>query len=638
MKKVMKSAAVVVLTAILTAGNVLGAGIPVSAAAYEAVSETEIVEEEDSLDEDEFLIEESVIEDLDSEDSNTDLVIEDENVAEAASAVESPEEELTAQVHTVTFQVYEYEDKNGNTQYKQFPEQKVEHGKYAKEPDTTGCIDYEYYSPAWRYFPTARGGSFFDSKNFDFNTMPITEDITIILARAARYIKVTFDPQNGLKPKTMDVIKGRTLMYAKSYEIYFDIYGLKKEGYTLAGWALTSDATEPLPNDTLFTDGMYLYAVWVPDDQAPINWGDITEDIRKAKNLTSVPTGLWHYNPTGTTYTYTGKAIVPTGLKVFYQNKLLKENTDYELTVANNVNAAGPDSAKAPTYTITLKGNYKGKADPEITKLTIAPFSFEKNKSSISCEKEVYLSYNKKLQKYKPKVAVNLDGSTVNLKENKDYTLEYNDTSATGTPYLDPGDYKVTVRGKGNYDGVFFVTEHITAAKLMSKAKVTGIKALTYNSSALTQDKMVVSLAGKPLVKDRDYRVQYSDNKLAGTAQITITGVPESGFVGTKTVKFTIKKRAIKGAETVNPITPVNVFRAPAVTFKVDRMTLPIAETGTTHTLKGCENSAYEALSDSEKAAVDYTFKYVNNTTAGKAKIVFKGVGNFSGTLPRPLP
>jgi hypothetical protein len=679
MKRITKSVAVVALTAIMTAANLFGAALPVTAACDEAIVALSMEEESASAEEasSEDLIksqgsiqnEEStdIIEVTDSVDDSDELPV-DHDADDAASSDDSSSEasdgtsaantiEVTAgyeatadtdelpvvdetdadllstrQVFTVLFEPYSYETKEGDVKTHKFETQKVKAGDYAKEPDLTGVMDLDYMSPVWKYYPTERGGSFFDSKHFNFKTMPITQDITIILGFQRKTMPVTFDPQNGEKPFVEQVTKGDVLGNAYIYEYRHDLFhGVKREGYDLLGWALTKDAKEPLPRDTEFQENMYLYAVWAKSET---NWRDIPEYIRKAMNLTEVPKGLWHYDPMGGNYPYTGKVIVPTDIVVFYGNVRLTKDEHYKLTVINNKAVASKDSAKAPTYTISLCGFYNKRAADQVTKFNIVPYDLGKNEADLTFEKDVYLAFNKKVQKYKPQIKANLGGTIITLKVNKDYTLEYADTAADGkTPYRDLGDYKVVVKGKGSFGGEIIINEHITSQGLMSKATVSGVKAAAYTGEPVTQEKMVVKMGSKTLVKDKDYTVKYYENVNAGTARITLTAVAESGYIGTKTVSFAINKRPITGLDTAEKIKPINDYPAGPVTFDFSQLKLPIKVENKSLTLKGCEQGEYLILSADEKRNYDYTYLYSNNNRAGTAKVTFAGVNNFSGKL-----
>lgn len=58
-------------------------------------------------------------------------------------------------------------------------------------------------------------------------------------------------------------------------------------------------------------------------------------------------------------YKYIGTTVKP-GIIINYDGKQLDEGDDYTVSYSNNTNVAAWDSSKAPTVTITFKGNYSG--------------------------------------------------------------------------------------------------------------------------------------------------------------------------------------------------------------------------------------------------------------------------------------
>lgn len=74
----------------------------------------------------------------------------------------------------------------------------------------------------------------------------------------------------------------------------------------------------------------------------------------------------------------------------------------------------------------------------------------------------------------------------------------------------------------------------------------------TYSGAALKPAVTVTSSSGISLTQGVDYTVVYANNTNAGTAQITVTAVADSNYVGSKTATFTIapKSQTIKAAKT----------------------------------------------------------------------------------------
>ncbi|MBE6029085.1 MAG: hypothetical protein E7226_02910 [Clostridiales bacterium] len=128
----------------------------------------------------------------------------------------------------------------------------------------------------------------------------------------------------------------------------------------------------------------------------------------------------------------------------------------------------------------------------------------------------------------------------------------------------------------------------------------------TYTGAAI-EPEVVLTLDGKTLVKDTDYKVGYENNVNSGKAIVTIEGV-QHNYAGTKIAEFTINPASINSA-TVAAITAKTYngkAQTPAVTVSF-----------------GGKNLVKDK---------DYTVVYANNTNAGTAKVTVTGKGNFTGT------
>ena len=127
-----------------------------------------------------------------------------------------------------------------------------------------------------------------------------------------------------------------------------------------------------------------------------------------------------------------------------------------------------------------------------------------------------------------------------------EYTVEYSNNTNVGTIAT----VTITDKTGGNYTVSGTKTFTITAKPLTgAKVEVTGT--FTYTGSA-QKPTPTVTLDGKPLVKDTDYTVAYTDNTNAGTAKITITGT--GNYSGTAQGTFTIGKAdlTVDGAGTAS--------------------------------------------------------------------------------------
>ncbi|MBQ7202555.1 MAG: VanW family protein [Eubacterium sp.] len=109
------------------------------------------------------------------------------------------------------------------------------------------------------------------------------------------------------------------------------------------------------------------------------------------------------------------------------------------------------------------------------------------------------------------------------------------------------------------------------------------------------------------LTKDTDYTVAYGDNVNAGTAGVTVEGI--GNYEGTATAEFTVKARKISGKS-----------------IKAKQLKKAVVGVNPKYSLK--YNGA-ELVK-----GTDYTVEYKNINKAGvkSGKVVFTGIGNFTGT------
>lgn len=347
-----------------------------------------------------------------------------------------------------------------------------------------------------------------------------------------------------------------------------------------------------------------------PDQPEPDDYGDVRKEDIPEDGV--IPEGLWISRIPE--QTYTGKALKPE-VRVYDYKTLLTEKKDYSISYKNNTNANdGQKAAKAPTITITGKGNYTGK---ETQTFAIAPRDIAAEE--VICD-NLTVAYNGKVQKPVPVVTWN----GKKLAKNKDFTVAY--PAAEQASYKEAGVYDITVNGKGNFTGTRTVSLTITEAKLLSKCKVTAIKNQTYTGTAITPEPVVKD--GKTtLVKDTDYSVSYDNNKEIGKASVILTGMGK--YTGVKRVDFQI---------------------VPAVAFNKAKVALKAKDgsnyTGSSYTGEEVRPDSYELTVvvkgvDKKNQTVslvegrDYTVSYQNNVKAGKATIVFTGIGGYKGTLKK---
>lgn len=338
-------------------------------------------------------------------------------------------------------------------------------------------------------------------------------------------------------------------------------------------------------------------------------WGDIrTEDQAQYGNDASkVPEGIWVAGVKD--MEYTGQKITFDNLRVYDHKTLLQEKTDYTVKYANNTKAAKSDiGKKAPSVTITSKGNYKGKVVVYFTieRLSIAGEEFT--------AEDMAGNVTGKAQKPVP---VLYYGKT-KLKNKKDYSIEYlkveNGSETVVSGCESKGQYKVKLTGEGNFTGEKTVLFDLGEGTSVAKAKIKGLAACDYTGSEITQD-FTVQVGSDILNKGTDYDVIYSNNVDAGTATVKIVG--KGNYCGMKKATFKIK-----------PITTLN-----KASFTLDKT--KVEYTGVAYEIgKGIEVTATFNGKPLVKD-VDYTCTYKKNTDAGTATITFTGKGGYSGTAKK---
>lgn len=343
-----------------------------------------------------------------------------------------------------------------------------------------------------------------------------------------------------------------------------------------------------------------------PDDpDAPLP-DDVTNEDRTQIGG-KVPDGLWAAVQMDAEekdgFAYTGTAIKP-AVHVYDRTMLLTEKRDYTIAYSNNINAgSAKGSAKPPTITVTGKGNYEGKA---LVYFTIKPQSIEDD--SVFMDEYVAVAYNKKAQKPNPSLTWN----GKKLTKNKDYT--YADVS-----YTEPGVYKVTVEGTGNYTGTRTMDYEIyDGGVAVSKLTISKVPNYMYTGSEIrptveVKNKNTVLTPGSENGKTGNYWVKYENCTKVGTASIVIVG--KGNYKGSKRISF--------------KILPVAKISQAGITLDVPAA--GVAYTGTPHTPKCTVNYLGTELKENK----DYKLSYQNNTKAGTATVVITGMGAYTGTVKK---
>ncbi|MCH5249897.1 MAG: hypothetical protein J1E98_08185 [Lachnospiraceae bacterium] len=340
----------------------------------------------------------------------------------------------------------------------------------------------------------------------------------------------------------------------------------------------------------------------------------ITGDIP----ATGIPEGLWIAGISASGYDYTGSAIKPE-IRVYNHKTLLHEKTDYTVAYKNNTKvfetAKNSDMTKAPSITVTGKGNYSGK---EVVNFSILPLDISENNVSDNANvfeaDDMSIAYNKKEQKPVPELLWN----GKKLKNKTDYTVEYYDSMEQKVDSVkDAAEYTIKLTGTGNFTGTRTINLSVIDTanlKLMSKVSVSKIPNQPYNGNAIIPA-ITVKNGKDTLTVNEHYTLSYSNNTEIGTAYVIITGKVDGGYSGTKRVSFKI---------TGTPISKAKVNGLSGQTFTYNGGTIE-------PTLTLSVNGQEQPLTP----GTDYNVEFQNNLNAGTATALITGLGAYTGTVKK---
>lgn len=235
-----------------------------------------------------------------------------------------------------------------------------------------------------------------------------------------------------------------------------------------------------------------------------------------------------------------GTAVLPK-LTVVDGGKVLTEGTDY--TVAFEGNDKVNKRAKA---VITGAGNYTGAVN-KVFKVYTAGTGAIAAQMSIVFAANNTTSYDVDYtgKKQTPEILVT-DISGNQLTKNKDYTVKYSSNQNAGVA-------KVVVKGKktkknNGFTGtrtLFFTIHPVALCSTEKPLEITGLKTetegYTYTGKAIQPKITVKNADGKKLKAKSEYVITCRDNRSAGIATLTITGVGK--YTGEASLTFAVKKK-----------------------------------------------------------------------------------------------
>jgi len=293
--------------------------------------------------------------------------------------------------------------------------------------------------------------------------------------------------------------------------------------------------------------------------------------------------------------------IMPAIDSIVYEGKKLAEGIDYEIIYHSNVKI--DNEAK---IVIIGKGNYYDNdrilrkildfyiTDPrDIANTTIIPNSIP---AQLATGSEI-----------KPQIEIRDYSSTVILREDIDYILDYVDNTAPGTA-------TIQIVGIGIYQKTFIeVPFSIVDKKELSSTTATiptVISAITYDGTKHMPDITVIHNQDGILTEGTDYTVSYGDNINAGTNVGTVIATGIGDYSGTISKNFTIDSKALNA---------IMVAEIPVQEYTGSQIMPIVTLTDGTKTL----------ILDS-----DYTVAYLNNRNPSENAIVnITGIGNYAGQI-----
>ncbi len=299
---------------------------------------------------------------------------------------------------------------------------------------------------------------------------------------------------------------------------------------------------------------------------------------------------------------YCGSAVTP-DFTVTYNGTILKEDDDYTVSWADNINAG------TATLTITGEGSYSQIA-AATKNFDILPLNVEE---LILTDATPAVGYTIAPREYTGNAITPSFTLSYMEGEKTVYTLKAADYSVTYSDNTEVGIAAMVIKGSGiNVTGSRTETFQITQ-KDIAGTTISQISNQTYTGKELTPS-LTIKNGIRVLSVGTDYDVSYADNVEVGTATAHIVGL--GNYSGTKDVTFAIAPLSLASSG-------VSVSEIPAQPYTGSEITPAVIVTYT--------DSDAEVHTLTETA--DYTVSYSNNIKAGStAKVIITGTGNYTGT------
>lgn len=250
------------------------------------------------------------------------------------------------------------------------------------------------------------------------------------------------------------------------------------------------------------------------------------------------------------------KGGVTPKVTVVVNGKELKSGTDYTLKYSGNnqIYEYKGEDKKAPTVTITGKGNYSGSLKAYFG---IAPAKLQDRLSEGAYILAADAVYSSKAGKWKAAVSV-FDSNGKKLEAGKDYLKDIKYTYKDSGAEVGAGDIPdvgteilATVTGIKAYEGTVLTADYRIIGSENNIAKGINFKVADkeYSGKTVLLDKSDITFTapGKADFTESSFEIvegSYVANTARGTAKVTIRGIYPYG--GTKTISFRILPKALK--------------------------------------------------------------------------------------------
>ena len=314
--------------------------------------------------------------------------------------------------------------------------------------------------------------------------------------------------------------------------------------------------------------------------------------------------------------------------------------------VGKDVDSAN-DDPQAPQVYLVFKGKYSGQTTPvrfAINQSDIRDIDTDKvvtfdPTATDASAMNTYANQVKALQ-FKDRL-----GNV--LKDTVDYTYDHyyvnNPTDVStekGKFVLEMTAHTSRIMSNGNrisiYDGNYYGYKEYPAEIKAKSLKTDGIKVADienqkYNGKMI-EPKVTVTDGSYTLVEGTDYKLSYKNNRSAGTATVTITGLDNKGrYKDAISKTFTIENKSIADAKIMKKgswnSTYTDLSKYKASDYVLTSGLYNNDREVTT------EFDVVDANNNLLKQNYDYTVTYKNNTKVGTATIIITGKGDYEGVL-----